>query len=187
MAGFMDISANNLVIKSNTRENILCASDYTTILTKCRADDGIAINQLINYSPNMIGYTYVISSNTFPNIAASSSTTYALTTATTSIPRGVYIINIQVGLQAQSVSTNFNFISSGLSTSTTAYSSGTGVFTTLNESVLTSASITNQNVYGMDCRPFDLSGNSYHLVINASVNKIVGTISYCSCSCTRIA
>lgn len=188
MAGFMDISGTNLIIKSsNVNENISCANDYTTILTKCQANDGITIKKAISYLPNHIGYTYNVVSDKSITINASSSTITNITTSTTSIPRGVYIVNIKVGVKAATSGTTVNFMSCGLSTSNNAYStSGTGIFTTMFASLATTAA--NQNVYGMDCRPVDLSGNSYYLVMNANVNTAVSTIlADCAYSCTRIA
>lgn len=188
MAGFMDISGTNLILKSSTvNENILCSNNYTTILTKCQANDGITIKKTIAYSPGMIGYTYNIATNSTSTTIASSSTIYNITTSTTTIPRGVYIINIKIGLNAPTSGTNINFLSSGLSTQNSAYAIGTGVFTMLPVSLVTTA--TSQTIYGMDCRPCDLSGNPYYLVVNANTdtNNTTTIPSYCACSCTRIA
>ena len=187
MAGFMDISGTNLIIKSsNTKENILCASDYTTILTKCQANNGITVKKSIVYSSNMIGYTYTFSNDVNLTLPANTSTIYSLRNTAVSIPRGVYIININIGLIAATSGTYLNLITSGLSTSNSSYVSGTGVCATLNKSVLTTA--VNQNVFGIDCRPVDLSGNSYFLLINGNVsNSVQANTSSCTVSCTRIA
>ena len=187
MAGFMDISGTNLIIKSsNIKENILCASDYTTILTKCQANNGITVKKSMVYSSNMIGYTYTFSNDVNANLAANSSAIYSLVNAAVPIPRGVYIININIGLVAPTSGPYLNFITSGLSTSNNSYVSGTGTCPTLNKSVLTTAA--NQNVFGIEYRPVDLSGNSYFLLVNGNVsNSVQITISSCSVSCTRIA
>jgi hypothetical protein len=188
MAGFMDISGTNLVIKSsNANENILCGASNTIILTKCQSTNGISVLNSIAYVSGMIGHTRTITHTSGAiTISANSSTISSMTGNTsTSIPRGVYIIYIKVGLKV-STANNVHFISSGLSTGQSNYTSGTGIMTLLTESVLTTA--TNQNVYGMDCRPIDLSGNSYFFVINANATTSVETItSYCQCLCTRIA
>ena len=183
----MDISGTNLVIKSsNAKENILCASDYTTILTKCQANNGISVNKSIVYSPNMLGYTYTFSNDVNLTLPANTSTIYKLTNAASPIPRGVYIININIGLVAATSGTYLNFITSGLSTSATSYVSGTGTCPILNKSVLTTA--VNQSVFGIDCRPVDLSGNSYFLLLNGNVSaNVQANPSSCSVSCTRIA
>lgn len=188
MAGFMDISGTNLVIKSsNTTENILCMNTNTIILTKCQANNGISVSNSIAYASGMIGYTHIINGNAAVTISASSNTVYSMTGSTTTIPRGVYIIHIKVGVKVSNANNNVHFISSGLSTTNNSYSSGgTGICAMLTESVLTTAA--NQNVYGSDCRPVDLSGNPYHLVINANSTVATNTLtSYCQCLCTRIA
>ena len=186
MAGFIDLSGTNLIIKSsNTTANILCSQTFTTILQKCKVNSGIGVYNQIAYTSNMIGYTNTINSNYIYNIAANSSTIASLTDFQTTIPRGVYIINMKVGLLCPTSGTNINFLSAGLSTSSNSYISGTGVWTLLSESILTSAA--SQSIYGMDCRPVDLSGNNYYFVVNASTNQPVSTTTYSGYSYTRIA